>query len=80
LIVSACSANFWHYVTTVVYDALAAYERALEPKKLFMLSAGYFDTYVRDFEFASTPTRDWFVTHLKLSVNFIGSGLTCGVV
>ena len=28
---------------TVVDEALAAYERALEPKKLVMLSGGHFD-------------------------------------
>ena len=50
---------------TVVDEALAAYERALEPKKLVMLSGGHFDAYVKDFELASTPARDWFVTHLN---------------
>ena len=50
---------------TVVDEALAAYERALEPKKLVMLSGGHFDAYVKDFELASAPARDWFVTHLK---------------
>jgi fermentation-respiration switch protein FrsA (DUF1100 family) len=49
---------------TVVDEALAAYERALEPKKLVMLSGGHFDAYVKDFEGASTPAQDWFVTHL----------------
>ena len=46
-------------------EALAAYERAFEPKKLVMLSGGHFDAYVKDFELASAPARDWFVTHLK---------------
>jgi uncharacterized protein len=50
---------------TVVDEALAAYERALEPKKLVMLPGGHFDAYVKDFELASTPARDWFVTYLK---------------
>ncbi len=50
---------------TVADEALAAYQRALEPKKLVMLSGGHFDAYVKDFEQASTPARDWFVTHLK---------------
>ena len=50
---------------TVVDEPLAAYERALEPKKLVMLSGGHFDAYVKDFELASAPARDWFVTHLK---------------
>jgi uncharacterized protein len=30
-----------------------------------MLSGGHFDAYVKDFEQASTPARDWFVAHLK---------------
>jgi uncharacterized protein len=50
---------------TVADEALAAYERALEPKKLVMLSGGHFDAYVKDFELASAPARDWFVTYLK---------------
>ena len=49
----------------VADEALAAYERALEPKKLVMLSGGHFDAYVKDFELASAPARDWFVTYLK---------------
>ena len=50
---------------TVADEALAAYERALEPKKLVMVSGGHFDAYVKDFELASAPARDWFVTYLK---------------
>jgi Hydrolases of the alpha/beta superfamily len=50
---------------TVADEALAAYERALEPKKLVTLSGGHFDAYVKDFAQASTPARDWFVAHLK---------------
>jgi len=50
---------------TVADEALAAYERALEPKRLVLLSGGHFDAYVKDFEQASTPARNWFVTHLK---------------
>jgi fermentation-respiration switch protein FrsA (DUF1100 family) len=50
---------------TVADEALAAYERALEPKKLVLLSGGHFDAYVKDFEQASTPARDWFVARLK---------------
>ena len=50
---------------TVADEALAAYERALESKKLAILSGGHFDAYVKDFEQASTAARDWFVAHLK---------------
>jgi len=44
--------------------ALAAYERALEPKELVLLPGGHFDAYVEDFEAASGAARDWFVEHL----------------
>jgi uncharacterized protein len=49
---------------TVADEALAAYEQALEPKRLVCLGGGHFDAYVKDFEAASTPARDWFATHL----------------
>jgi uncharacterized protein len=49
---------------TVADEALAAYEQALEPKRLVCLEGGHFDAYVRDFDAAATPARDWFVTHL----------------
>lgn len=44
--------------------ALAAYERALEPKELVLPPGGHFDAYVEDFEAASGAARDWFVEHL----------------
>jgi len=49
---------------TVADEALAAYERALHPKKLVTLGGGHFDAYVSDFDAASGAARDWFVTHL----------------
>jgi uncharacterized protein len=49
---------------TVADEALAAYEDALEPKRLVMLSGGHFDAYVADFEKAAGAARDWFVRHL----------------
>ena len=49
---------------TVADEALAAYERALEPKKLMLLKGGHFDAYVKDFEAAGGAARDWFVEHL----------------
>jgi uncharacterized protein len=49
---------------TVSDEALAAYARALEPKKLVLLTGGHFDAYVKDFDQASGPARDWFVQHL----------------
>jgi len=49
---------------TVSDEALAAYQRALEPKKLTLLPGGHFDAYVKDFEASSAAARDWFVQHL----------------
>jgi pimeloyl-ACP methyl ester carboxylesterase len=44
---------------TVADQALAAYERALEPKRLVTLPSGHFDAYVAGFEVASgAATRD----------------------
>jgi hypothetical protein len=41
-----------------VAEALAAYERALEPKKLVTVAGGHVDAYVKDFEGASTAARE----------------------
>jgi fermentation-respiration switch protein FrsA (DUF1100 family) len=49
---------------TVADEALAAYERARQPKKLAMLKGGHFDAYVADFDAASGAARDWFAQHL----------------
>jgi fermentation-respiration switch protein FrsA (DUF1100 family) len=49
---------------TVADEAIAAYNRALEPKKLTLLHGGHFDAYVKDFSAASGAARDWFVEHL----------------
>jgi fermentation-respiration switch protein FrsA (DUF1100 family) len=49
---------------TVADEALAAYERALQPKKLLLLEGGHFDAYVEDFDAASDAARNWFVEHL----------------
>jgi fermentation-respiration switch protein FrsA (DUF1100 family) len=53
---------------TVSDEALAAFARALEPKKLVLLTGGHFDAYVKDFESASGNARDWFVQHLGAKV------------
>jgi fermentation-respiration switch protein FrsA (DUF1100 family) len=51
--------------TLAVADlAIAAFNDALEPKKLVLLAGGHFDAYVSDFEKAANSARDWFVTHL----------------
>jgi len=45
--------------------ALAAYERALVPKKLVTLRGGHFDAYVAEFAAASAAAIDWFGAHLR---------------
>ena len=50
---------------TVADEAMAAYGRALEPKKLTLLRGGHFDAYVNDFAAGSSAARDWFVEHLS---------------
>jgi uncharacterized protein len=49
---------------TVADEALAGYERALEPKRLVMLPGGHFDAYVAGFDAASGAATEWFVQHL----------------
>ena len=44
--------------------AIAAFERAHEPKKLVVLPGGHFDAYVKGFDGASAAARDWLVEHL----------------
>src|ERR1700760_674571 len=51
-------------VLTVADLALAAYERALEPKRLVTLPGGHFDAYVKDFEASAGPATEWFTQHL----------------
>ena len=48
----------------VADEAFAAFNRALEPKRLLVLRGGHFDAYVKDFEQASSAARDWFAQHL----------------
>jgi len=50
---------------TVADEALAAYNRALEPKRLVLLPGGHFDAYVADFDIAAGAAADWFVEHLR---------------
>jgi fermentation-respiration switch protein FrsA (DUF1100 family) len=44
--------------------ALKAYERALEPKRLVMISGGHFDPCVKEFAASSTAAVSWFREHL----------------
>jgi fermentation-respiration switch protein FrsA (DUF1100 family) len=50
---------------TVADEAIAAYNQALEPKKLVLVPGGHFDAYVSGFAVASTAACDWFVEHLQ---------------
>jgi hypothetical protein len=44
--------------------AIAAYEKALQPKRLEILPGGHFDAYVKGFEASSSVERDFLVEHL----------------
>ena len=59
---------------TVADEALAAYNRASEPKRLMLLPGGHFDAYVKDFSSASGAARDWFVQHLRGEAAFARGG------
>jgi len=45
--------------------ALAAYERALEPKKLVTIQGGHFDPYLWQFLTSSAAAVAWFRDHLS---------------
>jgi len=49
---------------TPAADALAAYERALHPKRLVLIPGDHYAAYGPQFEVTSTAARDWFVEHL----------------
>jgi fermentation-respiration switch protein FrsA (DUF1100 family) len=49
---------------TVADEALAAFNRALEPKRLVLLPGGHFDAYIAGFDVAAREAADWFVQHL----------------
>ncbi|MFI5065797.1 MAG: alpha/beta hydrolase [Streptosporangiales bacterium] len=44
--------------------AIAAFDRAHEPKRLIIMPGGHFDAYVQGFDAASGSARDWFAQHL----------------
>jgi uncharacterized protein len=50
---------------TVTDLALAAYERALEPKKLVTIRGGHFDPYLGQFPTSSAAAVAWFLEHLS---------------
>jgi cephalosporin-C deacetylase-like acetyl esterase len=52
--------------TIAVADlALAAYERALEPKRLELIPGGHFDAYLASFPQSSRAALEWFGAHLS---------------
>jgi uncharacterized protein len=54
-----------HDTVTLTDTALAAFERALEPKRLVTIPGGHFDPYVAGFPTASGAARAWFADHLQ---------------
>jgi len=54
---------------TLADVALAAYERALQPKKLVTIDGGHFDPYLGRFAQASSAACDWFTEHLVKTEN-----------
>jgi uncharacterized protein len=54
---------------TVTDLALAAYEKALQPKKLVTIDGSHFDPYVKGFDEASGAAVAWFTEHLKSENN-----------
>jgi fermentation-respiration switch protein FrsA (DUF1100 family) len=49
---------------TVTDLALAAYEHALEPKRLALIPGGHFDPYLAQFPLAAVAATEWFREHL----------------
>jgi uncharacterized protein len=58
-----------HDSITIADLALAAYERALQPKKLVTIDGGHFDPYLGRFAQASSAACDWFTEHLVKTEN-----------
>ncbi len=57
-----------HDILTPTDLAVAAYERALEPKKLVLVSGGHFDAYTAGFGESAGAATAWFRQHLAASV------------
>ena len=62
-----------HDTLTPTDLALAAYERALPPKRLILLRGGHFVAYGERFAEASAAARDWFAEHLGPEAPLTGS-------
>ena len=54
-----------HDTVTPTDLALAAYIRALEPKRLMIVDGGHFSPYAQHFEATSRAAADWFDAHLR---------------
>ncbi|MGO4352622.1 alpha/beta hydrolase [Rhizobium sp. RAF36] len=52
---------------TVTDVALAAYERALEPKRLVLIPGGHFTPYLNQFPMAEAAATGWFREHLTVA-------------
>jgi fermentation-respiration switch protein FrsA (DUF1100 family) len=50
---------------TVSDLAVAAFERAYEPRRLVLMPGGHFDAYVTGFEQSAGSACEWFKTHLR---------------
>ncbi|MGW4982538.1 alpha/beta hydrolase, partial [Streptomyces mirabilis] len=50
---------------TLTDTGLAAFEQALEPKRLQLIPGGHFDPYTTEFDQTSTGALDWFRRHLS---------------
>jgi fermentation-respiration switch protein FrsA (DUF1100 family) len=55
-------------VVTPTDLALAAYERAVEPKRLRIIGGGHFDAYRKSFEASSSAALQWYREHLMQEV------------
>jgi fermentation-respiration switch protein FrsA (DUF1100 family) len=53
-----------HDTITLTDLALSAYEQALEPKKLVVISGGHFAAYLSEFHVSLNAAVDWFRQHL----------------
>ena len=50
---------------TPAEDALGAYARALEPKRLVTVPGTHYAVYTDEYAVTSGAARDWFVEHLR---------------
>ena len=53
-----------HDAITLTDLELAAYERALQPKRLVTIEGGHFDPYLSQFQISSNAALEWFKQHL----------------